>query len=229
LVEAARLPTRNPQVLEIGGGHGTLTEHLASFGADVTVSEISRHSAQVLIERFVDHPGVQVIHDADGEDVFGLPGDFDVILCISVLHHIPDYLEYVRRLVPLLRPGGTFASFQDPDWYPRRRRTDAVADKGSYYAWRLTQGNLREGARTRVRRLRGYYDESLPADMTEYHVVRQGLDDKALVERLDADFATVEMTRYWSTQASALQRLGEKLQWHNTFGVVATGHLGRKD
>lgn len=59
--------------------------------------------------------------------------------------------------------------------------------------------------------------------MTEYHVVRQGVDEQALVTFLTTAFSHVDVLRYWSTQAAPLQRLGEKLGLRNTFGIEATG------
>jgi SAM-dependent methyltransferase len=210
------------RILEIGAGHGTFTEHLVAMGADVTVTEISKPSVDVLSRRFRHSSRVRVVHDADGEGVFDLPATFDLILCISVLHHIPDYVLFVRRLTALLRTGGALAAYQDPDWYPRRRGLDSTADRGAYFAWRIAQGDLLAGALTRIRRIRRRYDESLAADMTEYHVVRQGVDDQALAELLRPEFSQVELFHYWSTQASSLQWVGEKVGFRNTFGIEAT-------
>lgn len=222
LVDAAFRRSGRCRILEVGGGHGTFTAHLVAMGADVTVTEVSKPSAEVLSRHFQHSRNVRVLHDDDGEVVFNLPADFDVALCISVLHHIPDYILFVRRLTLLLRAGGALASYQDPDWYPRRSRLNSTAAHGSYFAWRITQSDLLAGARTRIRRLRGSYDESLAADTTEYHVVRQGVDEQALAELLRTAFGQVELLPYWSTQAAPLQRLGEKLGLCNTFGIEAT-------
>lgn len=226
LVDAARASTGGCRVLEVGAGHGTFTEQLTAMGAEVTVSEISKPSVEVLTRRFADHPQVQVVYDPDGSAILDLPAEFDIVLCISVLHHIPDYARFVRRLTPLLRPGGAIATYQDPDWYPRRRRRDNVADRGAYLVWRITQGDLVAGTKTRLRRIRGRYDESLAADTTEYHVVRSGLDEQALSAQLGESFGHVEVFTYWSTQAAALQRVGERLGLRNTFGIEATGRRG---
>jgi SAM-dependent methyltransferase len=222
LSAAASVRPGRCRILEVGAGHGTFTEHLADLGADVTVTEISKASADVLARRFRHSPTVHVMYDADGEAIFDLAGDFDIAFCVSVLHHIPDYLLFVSRLSQLVRVGGSLAAYQDPDWYPRRRRRDGLGDRAAYFAWRATQGDLRAGARTRLRRMRGRYDESLAADMTEYHVVRRGVDDFALADLLRSRFGEVELFRYWSTQRGVLQRLGEHLGLRNTFGVEAT-------
>ena len=60
----------------------------------------------MLCTHFRHSPNVRVLHDADGEQTFAMPADFDVVICISVLHHIPDYLAFVRRLTLLLIAGG---------------------------------------------------------------------------------------------------------------------------
>ena len=226
LVEGATARPAQRRILEVGGGHGTFTEYLADMGAEVTVTEISKASADVLTRRFRRSAAVHVMYDPDGEAIFDLPVDFDVAFCVSVLHHIPDYLRFISRLSQLIRVGGSFATYQDPDWYPRRRRGDSLADRAAYFAWRVTQGNLQAGARTRLRRMRGRYDDSLAADMTEYHVVRQGVDDLALADLLRSRFGEVKLVRYWSTQAAVLQRLGEHLGVRNTFSVEATDRHG---
>ena len=89
----------------------------------------------------------------------------------------------------------------------------------------MTQGNFKRGLSTRWRRLRGVYNES-PEDLVVYHVVRQGVDECALTELLQARFAEVEVDRYFSTHLPLLQAIGTKYFPSNTFGIVASG---RKD
>ena len=84
---------------------------------------------------------------------------------------------------------------------------------GSNFAWRVGRGDLARGLGTRLRRLRRGYDQTDPADMAEYHVVRNGVDQEAFARLLRLRFTTVTTVTYWSTQAAALQRLGERLGW----------------
>lgn len=211
------------RVLEIGAGHGGFTSHLVASGAQVTVTEMSRPRLDALRRRLGPDAGVRLLYDRDGEAVFRDGGRFDLVLCISVLHHVPDYLHFVRRLVDRVDPLGAFASFQDPLWYPRRTRLSRVSQRAAYYGWRLTQPNRREGLQTLVRRARRTLDSTKPADMVEYHVVRDGVDEVALGELLSARFATVEEWRYWSTQSRLLQAAGERMQLESTFGTIARG------
>ncbi|WP_327354649.1 class I SAM-dependent methyltransferase [Streptomyces sp. NBC_01304] len=213
---------RNGQcrLLELGAGHGTFTDHLVAAGAQVTVTEMSEPSARVLRQRFRHNPGVTVVHDPDGTSVSKV-GELDAAVCISVLHHIPDYLATVSGLVERIVPGGSFLSVQDPLWYPRRTRTSMRLDKGAYYLWRLGQGSFRRGLDTQLRRFRGVFDETKEADMVEYHVVRDGVDEEALRTLLAASFEDVRVQRYWSTQNGGLQAVGERFFPSSTFGIVA--------
>ncbi|MER5885724.1 class I SAM-dependent methyltransferase [Streptomyces sp. NPDC001941] len=208
------------RVVEIGAGHGTFTDHLLAAGAEVEVTEMSGPSADALRRRFRHNPKVSVVHDPDGSAP--LHGDaVDAVVCLSVLHHIPDYLATVDLLTARVAPGGAFLSFQDPLWYPRRSAVSMAADRGAYFLWRLGQGELGRGLATRARRARGVLDETNSADMAEYHVVRQGVDEQALCDRLAGSFGRVELMRYWSTQSGVLQRLGERLAPPSTFGLLA--------
>ncbi|MEV4920979.1 class I SAM-dependent methyltransferase [Streptomyces tirandamycinicus] len=213
---------RNGQchVLELGAGHGTFTDHLLAAGARVTVTEMSEPSVRFLRNRFQRNPNVTVLHDEDGTAACRT-GRPDAVVCVSVLHHIPDYLGAVKELVDRIVPGGAFLSAQDPLWYPRRSRLSMSLDRNAYFAWRLGQGQLRRGLATRLRRLRGVYDEANEADMVEYHVVRHGVDEEALRALLVPEFAEVEIRRYWSTQSGLLQSVGDRFCPPSTFGLVA--------
>ena len=210
-------------VLEIGAGHGSFTEVAAATGAGVTVTEMSASSAAVLSQRFANNSRVHVVHDSDGslQAAGGTP--YDVVLCISVLHHIPDYLGHIATLLDLVAPGGDFISYQDPLWYQRRTRRSMAASWGAYFAWRVSQGNLTRGLRSRLRHLRGVLDETLEEDMVEYHCLREGVDEQAMRNLLVPAFESVALETYWSTQNAALHRLGESLGLQSTFGFVAKG------
>jgi SAM-dependent methyltransferase len=210
------------RVLEIGAGHGAFTEFAAAAGAHVTVTEMSASTASGLAQHFVNNDRIRVIHDPDGESALRDGHCYDVILCISVLHHIPDYLGCVKRLTDVVAPGGDLISFQDPLRYSRRSRLNMSAQWGAYFAWRMFQGDVVRGLRTRGRHLRGIRDERLESDM-ECHVVRQGVDELALQGLLQEAFDSVALCTYWSTQSPALQELGDTLGLRSTFGVVATG------
>lgn len=209
------------RALEIGAGHGAFSSVLHEAGAEVTVTEMSSPSARHLEQTFRDQPAIRVVHDPDGSWAFHTADRFDLVVAISVLHHIPDYLAAVARYVERTEPGGTFVSWQDPMWYARQGGLTLFAARASYLVWRLGQGNWSRGLATVSRRIRGGLDESSPPDMTEYHVVREGVDEQALESLLLEHFATVQLTSYWSTQAGVLQRFGDRLHLSGTFSLVA--------
>jgi phospholipid N-methyltransferase len=210
------------RVIEIGAGHGAFTDHLLAAGAEVEVTEMSEPSAAFLAHRFRHSPRVRVVYDATGKAAFHGEAA-DAVVCVSVLHHVPDYLGSVGRLTERVAPGGSFLTFQDPLWYPRRSALSLATDRAAYFWWRLGQGEFRRGLATRVRRLRGVHDPANPADMVEYHVVREGVDEQALRRRLLESFESAETERYWSTQSPTLQALGERFAPYTTFGIVARG------
>jgi phospholipid N-methyltransferase len=208
------------RVLEIGAGQGTFTDCVLAMGAEVEVTETSESNVEALRRRFQHDQRVTVTYDADGS--VALDGDpVDIVLCISVLHHIPSYLTAVRRLVRRIAPGGAFVSFQDPLWYPRRSTGSLLAERGAHVLWRLGQGNLRRGLASFVRQRRGAYDKTNPSDMVEYHVVRKGVDELALRTLLTPSFGAIELHRYWSTNAGWLQLVGERIGPQTTFGLLA--------
>ena len=100
-------------------------------------------------------------------------------------------------------------------------------DRIAYFAWRLFQGRYGEGLRTRLRRVRGVYNAALTADIVEYHVVRQGVNEEDLRSALAADFEEVRLLTYWSTHSALWQWIGTRLGLVNTFGLIATGYNGR--
>lgn len=211
------------RVLEVGAGHGDFTDALLGAGAEVVVTEMSSASATALAQRYEGNTRVRVIHDGDGDWLEQSGERFDLVACISVLHHIPDYLAFLQDAFGRVTPGGGFVSWQDPLWYPRRTWASMTAEKAAYFGWRVTQGDLVRGVQTRARRLRGILDESNEADMVEYHVVRDGVDEMAIRDLALRHFDDVEVVRYWSTQSRLLQSVGERSGIRSTFGIVATG------
>ncbi|MEG9224965.1 class I SAM-dependent methyltransferase [Aeromicrobium sp. Sec7.5] len=207
-------------VAEIGAGHGTFSDFLLAAGARVTVTEASRASAAMLTEKFAGRDDVEVFFDSTGGDIFEHDEQFDGIVCAALLHHIPDYVTFVGDLVPLVEPGGFFYSAQDPTYYPRRKRRTHVAQRGTYFLWRLAQGNYRRGLATRIRRLKGEWTETETSDLVEYHVVRDGVDEQSLETELRQHFEDVELFTYWSTQSPFFQKALGRMDLPSEFGLI---------
>jgi SAM-dependent methyltransferase len=209
--------------LEVGAGDGTHTDFLKGYNLNVTVTDMSEYSVKLLSERYRDDPSVKVIFDRDGTWPQDSKESFDLLVCMSVLHHIPDYVEYLSWAFNLVEEGGAFVSWQDPLWYPRRSKINMTVDRGAYFTWRISQGNYIQGLKTRLRRIRGHYDEALVEDMSEYHVVRSGVDEEAIRHLALEFFDHVKVEKYWSTQGPMLQKVGDRAGLVSNFGIIATG------
>lgn len=222
VLDRAGLPLK---VLEIGAGHGGYTEPALAAGCSVTAVEMSRPSLRRLEERYGTNHQFRTVFDPDGS-LSGVGDQFSMVLCVSVLHHVPDYLSFIRRATARLAPGGSLLALQDPLWYPTAGRPSRLLDRSGYYFWRVGQGDVRRGLGTLTRRLRGIYDESNPSDMVEYHAVRKGVNENAVIDQLKGSFNAVSLQDYWSNQSRVFQRLGDKLHLRNTFGISAVGYRG---
>lgn len=210
-------------MLEIGAGHGGFTEPVLAAGCRVTAVEASRPSLRTLERRYGHNPGFRAVLDTDGS-LAEVHGRYSFVLIVAVLHHIPDYVGFLDRVTGFLVPGGTLLTLQDPLWYSRLPGATHALNRGGYYLWRVGQGNARQALSTLGRRVRGVHDPTNPADMVEYHVVREGVDEQAVTAAVADRFESVTLLPYWSNQLSPMQRLGDRLGLANTFGVLATGY-----
>jgi SAM-dependent methyltransferase len=214
------LPLR---VLEVGAGHGGFTEAALALGCDVTAVDMSRPSIQELERRFGTNPKIKAIYDPDGE-LRDVGGDYTLLMFVSVIHHIPDYMSFLKEGSQRLAAGGALLTLQDPTLYSRHRVAHR-ADQIAYFAWRAAQGNLVSGLQTRLRRMRGIFDETKLADMVEYHVVRDGVDEDRILSFARETFTEASLIQYWSSQLGVAQPLGKRLGMNNTFGIAAHGYI----
>jgi glycosyltransferase involved in cell wall biosynthesis len=96
------------RVLEVGAGHGSLTE-LIEHGRLVTATDLSGSCVQRLRQRFATRANVTVLQ----ADLAETNGDlqYDSIILINVLEHLDDDVEVLRTLRGLLAPGGSICIF----------------------------------------------------------------------------------------------------------------------
>ena len=87
--------TSASDVLEIGAGHGELTERLRR-DANVTASDLSKRCVDELARRFAGNDEVEVLQ-ADVA-AFGAEGrKFDAVVLVNVLEHIDDDVGALGR------------------------------------------------------------------------------------------------------------------------------------
>ena len=108
-------PTRQDiRILDAGCGTGCGTEYLVHLNphAQVTGIDLSAGALDVARER-CRRSGTDraEFHHLSVFDVDQLPGQFDLINCVGVLHHTPDPIRGIKALADKLAPGGIFHIF----------------------------------------------------------------------------------------------------------------------
>jgi SAM-dependent methyltransferase len=95
-------------ILELGAGHGTVTDRLLKHGK-VAAADLSPRCVEVLREKYEAHPDVEVLH-GDVETVIEGRA-FESVVLVNVLEHIEDDAAALRAILGGLRPGGTVVLF----------------------------------------------------------------------------------------------------------------------
>jgi glycosyltransferase involved in cell wall biosynthesis len=100
-------PWLGNSILEIGSGLGNLT--LRSIPRDHYVAtDVDPMHLTYLRSRFRDYPYLDVKEvDVQMPDHFaGMENQFDTVICLNVLEHVPDYESSLRNMFAALLPGG---------------------------------------------------------------------------------------------------------------------------
>lgn len=110
-----RKPTHeNVRILDAGCGTGVGTEYLVHLNpqAQVVGIDLSAGAIAVARERCQRSGADRVeFHHLSLYDVAQIPGQFDLINCVGVLHHLPDPIRGIQALAPKLAPGGLMHIF----------------------------------------------------------------------------------------------------------------------
>lgn len=106
--------TQQVRILDAGCGTGVGTEYLVHLNpqAEVVGIDLSAGALAVAQER-CQKTGADraTFHHLSLFDAEQLPGEFDLINCVGVLHHTPDPIGGVRALAQKLAPGGILHIF----------------------------------------------------------------------------------------------------------------------
>ena len=207
-------------ILDVGAGTGLGTAPLLGRGLAITAVD---SSARMLARYRSREPSAEVIVADVAEWLSSCQQRFDLVMHVSMLHHVPDYMSLLRDSTALVRRGGSLLTFQDPLRYSAQPALDRIAELASYFSWRLFQGRYRIGLATLRRRARRVKLPDAQSDFGEYHVVRDGVDSHAITLQLSEQFSQVRKVCYWATQGRPQQWLGRNLGLHSYFAVVATG------
>ncbi|MBD2294235.1 class I SAM-dependent methyltransferase [Anabaena sphaerica FACHB-251] len=110
---------RKPQkqdirILDAGCGSGVGTEYLVHLNphAQVVGIDLSAGTLEVAKKRCQSSGADRVeFHHLSIYDVEQIPGQFDLINCVGVLHHLPDPIRGIQSLAKKLAPGGLMHIF----------------------------------------------------------------------------------------------------------------------
>lgn len=221
LYKHAKKYTKNPTVLDLGAGEGSVTIPFLELGAKVVAIDVSYNQLEALLMKCSKYGDMLEVRCEDISNTSPCQKEtFDIVVFNSFLHHIPDYLRLIENTAKVLNPYGQFFSFQDPLRYDSLGLIDRVFSEGSYFFWRIFKGDVVNGLKRRVRRFRGLYNEDSIYDNAEYHITRNGVDQDAVRRLLEGLWFESDIFSYFSTQSSFFQRLGTALGVKNTFAIV---------
>ena len=102
------------RVLDAGCGTGVSTEYLAHLNPEATVLgiDLSQQALATATERCRRSQATNAtFHQLSLYDVDQIPGQFEWINCVGVLHHLPDPLAGLQALAGKLAPGGLIHLF----------------------------------------------------------------------------------------------------------------------
>ena len=102
------------RILDAGCGTGVGTDYLVHLNpeAHITAIDLSSGALEVAQERCQRSGADRVtFHHLSIYDVGQLEGEFDLINCVGVLHHLPDPIRGIKALASKLAPGGLFHIF----------------------------------------------------------------------------------------------------------------------
>lgn len=111
---AQKPPSQNIRILDAGCGTGVGTEYLVHLNpqASVVGIDLSSGALDVARERCRRSGANRVeFHHLSLYDADQLEGEFDLINCVGVLHHLPNPIRGIQSLAAKLAPGGLMHIF----------------------------------------------------------------------------------------------------------------------
>jgi len=101
-----RVPLEGAHGVDVGCGGGILTESMARAGADMTGIDMAESPLAVARLHALE-TGVAVEYLACTAEALAAerPDAFDVVTCLEMLEHVPDYGSTIRACATLARPG----------------------------------------------------------------------------------------------------------------------------
>jgi ubiquinone/menaquinone biosynthesis C-methylase UbiE len=118
------------RALDCGAGTGNLTGKLLHTGYEVVAVDISAEMCAILSKKhkaYVEAGKLTVVNSAIEAASFNRE-EFDLIACYSVLHHLPEYEDALRRLSVFLRKGGVMYIDHEASPFYWKTESNSVAE-----------------------------------------------------------------------------------------------------
>ena len=111
--------TQEIRILDAGCGTGSGTDYLIHLNpeAEIVAIDLSEKALEVAKERckrsgvIAQHNKPVTFHNLKLEEATQLEGEFDLINCVGVLHHLPEPEAGIQALAKKLKPGGILHIF----------------------------------------------------------------------------------------------------------------------
>ena len=103
---ASLRPLASLSVLDIGCGGGLISEPLTRMGARVTGIDPGLENIEAA-RRHATEQGLAIDYQVTTvEALAAMGGQFDAVLCLEVIEHVPDPAAFLKICAGLVRPGG---------------------------------------------------------------------------------------------------------------------------
>lgn len=103
-------------ILDVGCGTGGVTQLLAEAGGpdtQITALDVESDFLAAAKRLLKDVPATITYQEGSLDELPFANGQFDLVWCSRVIHHMPDQLAAVRELRRVLKPGGRLALRED--------------------------------------------------------------------------------------------------------------------
>ena len=179
------------EALDFGAGTGNVTKKLLGLGFRVTAVDISPEMCNVLIVNNKDDVASRRLSVLNVNiDTAKMSGQYDLVTCYSVLHHLPDYLLTLRVLARLTKKGGVL--FIDHERTPvslAKGIVEKVIVKGYYFV-----NNTLENA---YLRLHGVKVPNIDYSKSD---VNLSIRWSSVIDVLKREGFTTRLTRYYACE-----------------------------
>lgn len=94
-----------PNLIDVGGGFGRLTETYINFGKKIVLIDPSEHNLAIAREKFGKTEKI-VYRKASLPDLPFADDSFEVVVMVRVMHHLADSQKTLMELSRILKPDG---------------------------------------------------------------------------------------------------------------------------